>query len=171
MASTYTPIATTTLGSSATSYTFSSIPQTYKDLVLIIFASTNHTDNGARGYIQFNTDTGSSNNNYSDTWVGGNGSSATSSRDTLQDFIAYGVLGNSSTNFTIQIVNIQNYSNSTTYKTTLSRSSNPSTAGNNGLRATVGLWRNTATVNTLTLKCDSSYLSGSTFTLYGIQSA
>jgi hypothetical protein len=36
MASTYTPIATTTLGSAAASYTFSSISGTYTDLVLRI---------------------------------------------------------------------------------------------------------------------------------------
>ena len=35
MASTYTPIATTTFASTATSYTFSSIPTTYTDLVLV----------------------------------------------------------------------------------------------------------------------------------------
>jgi len=53
--STYTPIASQTLGSAASSVTFSSIPQGYTDLVLVInsvaASSTNNMD------MSFNSDT------------------------------------------------------------------------------------------------------------------
>jgi hypothetical protein len=61
-----------------------------------------------------------------------------------------------------------NYSNTTTFKTMLNRSNVPST----GTGATVGLWRNTAAISSLTITSESGNLqSGSTFTLYGILKA
>ena len=58
--STYTPIATTTLGSAASSVTFSSISGSYTDLILITNPSSATTDQSI--YVQFNADTGT---NYS----------------------------------------------------------------------------------------------------------
>jgi hypothetical protein len=40
MAATYTPIASITLGATATSVTFSSIPSTYTDLILVMNGSS-----------------------------------------------------------------------------------------------------------------------------------
>ena len=75
MAITYEPIATTTLGTSASSVTFSTIPGTYTDLVLVV-AGTSAATNGNE--MQFNGDTG---NNYSFTLLYGTGSAAVSSRN------------------------------------------------------------------------------------------
>ena len=63
MASTYEPIATTTLGSAASSITFSSIPATYTDLRLVLV----HTPSASTGnaQMQFNSDTAT---NYSYTY-------------------------------------------------------------------------------------------------------
>lgn len=160
MPSTYTPIATQTLGSAAASVTFSSIPSTYTDLVLIV-AGTNTTSAQAIG-ITFNGDTAT---NYSRTAVYGDGSSAASIRDTniaRIDAIYYGTTqGNG-------IVNIMNYANTTTFKTTIARSNDSASAVN----ANVGLWRSTAAVTSLTLTAVSTTLAAnSTFTLYGIKSA
>jgi len=60
--STYTPIATQTLSSAVTSVTFSSIPQTYTDLILVM----NVTNSSATVYkaLQFNTDTSTGSTNY-----------------------------------------------------------------------------------------------------------
>ena len=69
--STYTKIASTTLGTAAASYTFNSIPSTYTDLVLV--ANIQQVTNGEDVAIQFNTDTGT---NYSRIYVCGSGSSA-----------------------------------------------------------------------------------------------
>jgi hypothetical protein len=83
---TYEAIATQTLGSAAASVTFSSIPSTYTDLVLVCNFET--SSNAIAGvYIQFNGDTST---NYSSTNLIGNGSTAESSRQN-STFYLYGV--------------------------------------------------------------------------------
>jgi hypothetical protein len=162
--STYTPIATQTLGSAAASVTFSSIPQGYTDLVIV---GNFGTANGNCALMQFNSDTGS---NYSITELVGNGTSATSSRRSSATFIdiskTVGGNGNLEQNF---VISIQNYSNATTYKTALIRH-NLATGTYSGVTAIVGLWRNTNAITAVKLLTDgANYNSGSTFSLYGIQ--
>jgi hypothetical protein len=70
MASTYTPIATTTLGSAATSYTFTSIPTTYTDLILIVNAKNAST--GSYPKMQVGNGSVDTGNNYSRTYLTGN---------------------------------------------------------------------------------------------------
>ena len=161
--STYTPIATYTVPSAAANYTFSSISGSYTDLVLIINggASTN-----ADAQIQFNGDTGS---NYSVTVLRGDGTTVNSTRSSAATYWrvdSYGYL--STANSTIDIVQIMNYSNTTTYKTGLSRANNAGA----GVDATVGLWRNTAAITSIKLFTDTgTFNTGTTFTLYGIAAA
>ena len=162
--STYTPIATTTLGSSAASYTFSSIPSTYTDLVIILNGQTSASvDVG----LQFNGDTAT---NYSRTYLEGDGTTATSGRSTSQTVATmnnngYPILASYSWNAIYQIMN---YANATTYKSVLGRSNN----ANNGANTTVALWRSTAAINSVLIKTSSgTFSTGSTFTLYGIAAA
>jgi hypothetical protein len=164
-AATYVPIATTTLGSAAASYTFSSIPSTYTDLVLIT-NETITTPVSASLFLRFNGDTG---NNYSNTDLYGNGTSAGSARDTSIIGIRFGAINNGSGNLSNSTVNIMNYANTTTYKTVLSRFSD---AGAESSTA-VGLWRNTAAITSITLylASTSTYGTNSTFTLFGIKAA
>lgn len=172
MPSTYVSIGTTSLTSTTDTVTFSSIPNTYTDLVLIAQVSTAHSNNGARLYMQFNTDTSTSNTNYSNHFMRGDGTTASASKDTGQPHIAYGQAGNSTDNFNTMIVNIMNYSNSSTYKTILSKSANTSTEANGSLRWTAGMWQNTNAITTITLTCDTGgHRANSTFTLYGIKAA
>ena len=108
--STYTPIASQTLGSAAASVTFSSIPQGYTDLVIVGNCGISNT--GTTLSLRFNGDTGT---NYSETTISGNGSTAVSSRASninnayLNDTTAF----NSSLEGNI-IFNVMNYANSTT---------------------------------------------------------
>ena len=162
--STMTPIATTTLGSANSTITFSSISASYTDLVLVINAfATSSTD-----YIQIriNSDTGT---NYSNTAVYGDGTSALSSRVSNQTFGYLSWTQNIAANGRIVIASFQNYSNTTTYKTWLNRSSDAAY----GTDAIVGLWRSTSAITTLEIKRTSggNFNSGSTFTLYGIKAA
>ena len=164
MTATYEKIATTTLGSNQANVTFSSISGSYTDIVLI--ANTAGTDAGRSLAVQFNSDTGS---NYSVTDLRGNGSAAASSRYSnetaayLASSIAFATtLGNG-----IYILNVMNYSNTTTYKTTIGRNSTAAT----GVEAAVNVWRNTNAINAMKIFSNGSgnLLSGSVFTLYGIK--
>jgi hypothetical protein len=164
MASTYTPIATQTLGSTAATVTFSSISGTYTDLVLVA-SSGGSTTLDMR--MQFNSDTGT---NYSRTYLSGDGTSAFSGRASNGANIgatAYASITTTLSASTI-LINIMNYSNTTTYKTALSRANTASL----GVDAVVGMWRNTAAISTISLNTSTGTFSiGSTFTLYGIKAA
>lgn len=164
MASTYTPIATQTLGSAASSVTLSSIPSTYTDLILVISAQG---ASGASSAINayFNTDTAS---NYSYTQITGDGTSAASARTSSSTRMRLGWSAISSA-FAPSIVHIQNYANTTTYKTSLVRINDA--ADRTG--AVINLWRSTAAINQIVLNLNSgaNFNIGSTFTLYGIKAA
>lgn len=159
MASTYTPIATQTLGSSAATVTFSSIPSTYTDLVLVANGSASASSDF---YIAFNSDFSS---NYSRTVLYGTGSAAGSQRDSNLTRMLIGAFYTNQVN----ILQIMNYSNTNTNKTVLSRSNGPS----NVVEADVGLWRSTVAINRidLTVSGSNTFNTGSTFTLYGIKAA
>jgi hypothetical protein len=163
MAITYEPIATTTLGTAEASVTFSSISGSYTDLVAVIEGTA--TTSFGQVQMRFNGDTGT---NYSTTYMWGTGSAAVSDRDSN---IATGGSnpGFIGTGRGTNIINIQNYSNTTTYKTAVARASIPG----NRVAATVNLWRNTAAVNEVRFNIlgGDTFTSGSTFTLYGIASA
>jgi hypothetical protein len=161
---TYEPIATTTLGSAQSSVTFSSIPGTYTDLVVVIDSAMTAGSTSNLG-MQFNSDTGS-NTNYSSTRLLGDGSAASSGRNTST---SYGMIGDVDTNKFVSINHIMNYANTTTYKTFLSRTGNAGAY----LGAYVSLWRSTAAITTVVLKQPggSTFVSGSTFTLYGVLAA
>lgn len=163
MAITYTPIATSTATGSTSSLTFSSIPSTYTDLVLIIAGSD--TSIGSNTLAQFNSDTGT---NYSQTRLYGDGTSAASDRVSNDVKIIVGRLA-ASGGVANGIAHIMNYSNTTTYKTSISRSNNAASIS----AAVVGLWRSVSAITSIYLYTSngSNFTSGSTFTLYGIKSA
>ena len=168
MTATYEKIATTTLGSAAASYTFTSISGSYTDLVLI--ANWGTSVNGDGTLMRFNSDTGT---NYSDTELYGTGSSSASQRRSNGAYIdiTRAIGGDGSTIYTNSIINIQNYSNTTTYKTALIRA-NLATGTYAGVAALAGLWRSTSAITSVTiLAASGNLLSGSTFTLYGILKA
>jgi hypothetical protein len=157
--STYTPIATTTLGSSASSYTFSSISGSYTDLVLIISAK-NSTYNGSSGELRFNSDTGS---NYSYTELAGVSATPSSSRTSNSTSVQ--CFRTDINNFGISIINVQNYSGTNTYKTVISKANLE-----NSVRTFAGLWRSTSAITSITILPEggTTFSSGCTFTLYGI---
>jgi len=162
---TYVPIATQTLGSATASVTFSSIPGTYTDLVLVASCSTDHTAATNLRY-KFNGSTGSV---YSGVFLTGNGSAAASTNSGGTSTLGYyGEITNSATEFGVVVASINNYSNTTTYKTTLSRANYAS-----GLTsAVVSLAQTTAAVSSILIQFGAGNIrTGSTFSLYGIASA
>lgn len=164
---TYTPLATTTLGSAASSITFSSIPSTYTDL-RVIFTSTT-TIAGANFLLYFNNDSGT---NYSYTYLNGSGSAASSGQATGT---AYGFAGSITTGSNTSIPNfiaidVFSYAGST-YKTALCQSSNDQN-GSGDVSSIVNLWRSTSAINRVDITCNGTTMkTGSTATLYGITKA
>ena len=167
MPSTYTPIATNTVtGSSVSDVTFTGIPNTYTDLIIVcslkiaVTSATNTFIKVGDGSI----DTGS---NYSWTRVLGNGTSASSSRaSSVSDGV---IIGDANlTDFTADILHLQNYSNTTTYKTILTRNNLASAL----TQAAVGMWRSTSAINQVRIFGNVRNLAvGSTITIYGVKSA
>ena len=166
MPATYEPIATTTLGSAAASITFSSISSAYTDLICVVTLRTT-TGNGCT--FRFNSDSG---NNYSSTFLRGDGTTAESNRySTWSNLPVIGVYGLSSTQPSLYRISIFNYAGSTN-KTILSEGSTDRNGSGNVDRA-VGLWRNTNAITSITIADggSSTITAGSTATLYGILKA
>lgn len=165
MATTYDPIATTTLGSSASTVSFTSISSLYTDLIIV----ATPIGDGGTGNIRmtFNTDTGS---NYSGTEYGIASNNAVSAARNinltsilLTDFGYY--QDNTKQN---TFIHIFNYANTSMYKTVIARSNNDAV----GTGMTAGLWRNTNAITSIQLPAEgSNYATGSIFTLYGIKGA
>jgi hypothetical protein len=160
---TYTPLQSIQLASTSTSLVFSNIPQTYQDLVLV-------TNAGASGGIadlrlRLNGDTGQ---NYSQTILTGDGSTASSTRTTNTGRFTlnyWGALPSTIGQTAITITHIMNYSNNTTRKTCLNRANNAGI----GTDAQALLWNNTSAITSMEIHVTSNSIrEGSTFDLYGI---
>lgn len=161
MTATYDCIASTTVSSLTGSVTFSSIPNTYTDLVLVI----NNLPSSATTFIglRFNGDTAT---NYGATRLYGSSSSASSDKSEGRTECLIGTAVTSGSQLTI--CHVLNYANATTIKSVLSRDNA------SGLR--VGLLANTwfkapEAINSMTLTCpdSSGWVANSTLTLYGIK--
>jgi hypothetical protein len=160
-AQTYEPIATTTLGSNTNTVTFNSISQSYTDLILI-FGGNNTASADFR--IQVGNSSVDTGTNYSRTFMFGYSGGIVPSRDTSNNFW----IASSYTNPGNAIINIINYSNTTTYKSALIRNNiAPDIA-----YASSNLWRSTSAINIITLSQPThNFTAGSSFTLYGIAAA
>jgi hypothetical protein len=161
---TYEPIATQTLASAAALITFSSIPATYTDLRLVFV----NTGSGGIQYIYFNNDTTAV---YSNTWLIGDGTSASSGSSSAYprlDLNSQNTAGSTPQMHTVDIFSYTGSTNKTCLMTT--------SADFNGSGQTynqVGLWRKTAALNRIdiTLSSSNTYSIGTTATLYGIKAA
>lgn len=151
---TYSLIDSQTLSSGQATVTFSSIPGTFTDLVLIIKATTL----SANYNLRLNGDSAS---NYSYTYFYGDGTSAVSGRSSSNTVIG---LTYTSSGAPMTRVQIQDYSNATTYKNLLIRQDDAS----NATMTSIGLWRNTAAVTSISIVSPGTIPSGTTLKLYGI---
>lgn len=168
MAKTYNIIATTTLSTTANTVTFSSIPSTYTDLVLIaVYSRSGGT--GQYAYVRLNGDSAS---NYSFNHMTGNSSTTFGGRlnnATAATLGPYGSNTSTTQNAEVAIMDIIDYSNTSYLKTVLYQSG----AANKVSEAGANLWRNTNAITSLTINIDApaTFQSGNTFTLYGIKAA
>ncbi len=162
---TYDNIATTTLGSATSTITFSSIPSTYTDLRIVLVGSL--SGGGNWGNLRFNSDSGS---NYSVTILRGNGSAASSARQSNATEILYQWQAtSSSSDLVFHSFDIFSYAGSTN-KTVLFSLSQDANGGGD-VERNVGLWRSTAAITSVNLISSSTWNIGTTATLYGIKNA
>lgn len=156
---TYSLISSQTLSSSQSTVTFSSIPQTFTDLVIVSNVLPTSSPFIA---IRLNSDTGT---NYSRTSLSGSGTSALSARASNETYgyvTPAAILGVSN-----GMINLQDYSNTTTFKTAISRWSDAS----NVVATMATLWRSTSAITAVEINTGgvSTFASGSNFKLYGIE--
>lgn len=156
-AATYEAIATYSSSGSSTEFNFTSIPSTYTDLIVVVDGKT---ISGATFACQLNGDTG---NNYSYTRLYGNGSSAGTDRSTNSARWDWSI--GSATDPLNIILQFQNYSNSSTYKSVLCRSNNPI----NYVGTIIGLYRSTSVISSIKIYTTNTFASGTSATLYGIK--
>jgi hypothetical protein len=166
MTATYDCIATTTLSSAAAEIQFTSISGTFTDLVMVI---SGVSDSGDNIFYRFNSVNSSS---YSRTDLIGNGTSALSGNASNQNrgrLTNYGYPSSTAGN-QVTIWQIFNYANTTTYKTSISRSN----AAGTGVDAIVNLFSSTSAITSISIATNAfsgtqNWQSGTTVTLYGIK--
>ncbi len=161
---TYEPISTTTLGSTSAQIDFTSIPQTYTDLVLV----TNLIVTGS-GY-PWMTVNGNTSNIYSNTILRGTGSSVISSRNSnstewyfTTGYDTFGVP-------ILATINFFSYTSSSN-KTALVQNAG-ATQTTTPISVSALVARTSSAITSISLiKGSSTWSAGSTATLYGVKNA
>lgn len=164
-----TLIASATVGvGGTTAITFSSIPQTYTDLFLVISGRSTQAVVKSGQYIRFNADDVGS--NYSYKSILGNGTTASTS-GTSFGFLGNGVGGSAATNvFGNTFIYVPNYT-STANKLWSSDLVGESSQQDTEIRAVSGWWTTTAAINSISLNFNNQSATTaqySTAYLYGI---
>jgi hypothetical protein len=157
---TYTALANITLGSSAGSVSFSSIPATYRDLVVIITAQ--RTGSPTNMGLRFNGDSGS---NYSNVYMTGTGSTTAAGAFTATGIQLDVYPYPPSSGFNIYRLDIMDYSATDKHKTILRRTDEVA----NSTEAGAHRWANTAAITSMTFTL-ANLNTGSSLALYGIAS-
>jgi hypothetical protein len=169
---TYTLIDKSILGSSQTSVSFTGLgaySSDYTDLELVYSVRDNSSNSGSDCSIKFN----GSSSNYTNRLIYGNGSSAVS--PTYTGYIHGGYINTSittSNTFGSHKLYIPNYSSSNFKSTSLdSVQENNATLAYSMLSA--GLWSDTSAITSIaiTIQGGHSFVSGSSFYLYGIKNS
>jgi hypothetical protein len=175
MPATYEPIATTTLSSATSAVSFTSIPSTYTDLAITIYAKGSTS---SHLYARWGNGSYDSGTNYSNTGL--------YTRTTSNDYgverntndtyarltpFTYGVPSATST-FGTTLVHLQNYSNTNIFKSAISRGASVGSGSYAGAEVAVFQWRSTSAINQIQFSLASGNLdTGTTITIYGIKAA
>jgi hypothetical protein len=170
MANTYTLIEAKTLSTTPSSVTFSSIPQTYTDLKLVVSAKTQSIYESDGAYVTFN---GSSSGYSERTLMNINGTMY--SFNASSAFINWGIVctgaGATANTFGNSEMYIPNYTSSNS-KSTSSEISQENNGTATVMAITAALWSNSAAITSITLTAQNpNFVSGSTFYLYGIKNS
>lgn len=177
MANTFERIAAQVLTSSAASVTFSSIPQTYTDLVLRASIRVNNGSNSKPIGLAFNG-TNTSNTNYSYRMLVGQGSAGATSNwgnstDTVQGGEINDAVSAANTFSSVEFY-IPNYTVAQNRQVSFFTAQEDNVASYAFITAGAGLYRNTTAITSLTIRQPTGYsaysfVAGCSFHLYGIK--
>lgn len=160
---TYTLINQITLAAASSSITFSSIPQNYRDLIVV--CNWQNSGNSSATRIQLNDDAGA---NYFGVWMSGNGSTGGSSSESSQTSsrAAGATVGPANTFSNVMTVQFMDANAIDKHKTYLVRYG----SANTETQATASRWANTGRISSIRVFdiLGQTYSVGSTFSLYGI---
>jgi hypothetical protein len=168
---TFKAIATAVLTSDGT-VTFSSIPGTYKHLILEVSGRGNRAAVEDPVYVRFNGD--GTNGNYDWQEVRSSATTVASSESIGTSIIQIGVVpsatASSGPNGAIT-AQIHNYAATTFQKSIIATSGHKvgTSSGNVTTRQNAGFWRSTAAITSVTVGCaNASLLTGTIVSLYGV---
>lgn len=152
--------------------TFSNIPQTFQDLMIVTFVRSNNATTTEEIAFTFNNDLTSK---YSMTWLTGNGSSASSSRTTALTYAyaRFASVGASATSgiYGASVFHVLNYANSSVFKSVLQRSA-VDLNGSGATNLSAWTYSSTSPLTSITLIANGgSFVSGSTAALYGVRAS
>ena len=157
---TYIALANTTLSSTASSVTFSSIPATYRDLVVVINCRVSTTSDFIK--MGFNNNAASMNIVYAFGTGSGGGTSGSGSNLSSPQ-----IVGDPSDEWGVFTYNIMDYSATDKFKTVLGRSN----AADHLVLMNAFTYNTTSAITQINLSTNAAnWVSGSTFALYGIVS-
>lgn len=165
MANAMVALATTTLGSAASSVTFGSIPATYRDLRLVsLVPSLSGAPLASGAWIRFNSDSGA---NYNTVYAYGNGSATGSGTEVSVSTLFWGAFPAAGGMANLDILD---YSATDKHKSVLGRADG--NGGSTWMHA--GRWASTSAITSILLEAPDTgtktFAAGSTFSLYGIAS-
>ena len=154
--SAYVALANITLSSAASSVSFSSIPNTFRDLIYVISGQLSSAS-ATNTLLRFN---GDSTVNYQRTWALGNGALSTSSgvgtENAIFTWVGTNVQG-------MAVGQIMDYSQTAAYKVVLTRQNSASSVEMQGQR-----WISTSAITSMVFSTTNNFAAGTTFALYGI---
>lgn len=173
MANTYTLIST--LNGGGTTIDFTSIPQTYTDLVVLHYLRFSSASGLQNVFIRFNNDSGTS---YKQTMILSTGDGLASyvnnSANAYNWSYAPGSTGTTTANaYSNGSLYIPNYANTTDIKSTsLDLTSIINASTDQAVEIHAGYWNSTSAINRITFTANAdTFTSGSTVSLYGISNA
>lgn len=159
-------------GSSTNVFSPTNIPQTYQDLMLVIYSRSAYSATTAQYYLYLNNDASAI---YSRTRLYGNGSGASSDRTTNDGLAIVGELPAATSTsgiFGSSVSHILNYTNNSTYKTVLARSA-CDLNGSGFTHLYVNTYRSTSPITAFSLfnTNGSNFAAGTVIELFGVKAS
>lgn len=154
MTTAWVPLATTTLGSAASSLTFGSIPSGYRDLQISVKGKRSTDTGGVRVWANGDTTT----SNYQRVVMYGNGTDDIGFKNDEAELVYM------DSNDTVFVIDVMDYSATDKHTTFITRSDEPA----KWVFAIAGRWKNTAAITSIQLASSSGdFVVGTTFSLWG----